>query len=78
LSTSDAPERTYTAEFASGFRAELTLSATFVQCSWFPEPPRVLRGKRRREFLTAYRAFRDASIADYARYSGLSIMVIDL
>lgn len=71
-------ERTYTAEFASGYRAELTVSRTHLQCVWTPKPPFELRGQRRRKLLAAYRAWRDESLTDFCQRTGLRGMVIDL
>jgi hypothetical protein len=71
-------ERNYTAEFACGARAALTLSLAGMRCEWTPGFPRTLTGQRRRKFLAAYRAWRDACAADFARQLGLKVTVIDL
>jgi len=71
-------ERTYSAEFASGFRAVLTLSPAFIQCEWSPGQPGVLRGQRRRRFLAAYRAWRNSCVDDFTKQTGITILVVDL
>ena len=68
---------TYTAEFASGSRAELTLSLGGMQCEWVPAVPR-LSGQRRRRFLAAYRTWRNECVEDFARRTGMSVAVIDV
>jgi hypothetical protein len=71
-------EHKYTAEFACGVRAALTLSLSGVRCEWTPEPPSHLKGQRRRKFLQAYRAWRNECVDDFARQNGLTVvMVID-
>jgi len=69
---------TYSAEFASGVRADLTISTSGIRCEWTPDMPRGLRGQRRDRFLASYRAWRDECIADYARRTGIEIAVVDL
>ncbi len=71
-------ERVYSAEFASGVRAELTLSLSNIRCEWKPDFPRHFSGQRRRKFIAAYRAWRDECVADFSKQTGACVMVIDL
>jgi hypothetical protein len=71
-------EFSYTAEFAIGARAKLTLSRTAAHIEWTRDIPRLLKGQRRRRFLATYRAWRDDCIADYTRRSGHQIEVFEL
>jgi hypothetical protein len=70
---------TYTAEFAGGARAELSVDHTGagVSCSWAHGPPFHLRGQARRRFLQAYRAWRNDSLQDYTRRTGVRILVLE-
>lgn len=67
----------YHAEFASGCRATITLSAAGMSCVWIPDVPR-LEGRKLRQFLASYRQWRNESIADFAQRTGLRIAVVDV
>jgi hypothetical protein len=71
-------EFTYTAEFASGARAKLTLSNTAARIDWTPDIPRSLKGQRRRRFLAAYRHWRNECVSDYARRSGGAVLIVEI
>jgi hypothetical protein len=66
-------ESTYSAEFHSGLRATLTVSLKGFRCEWSPDLPRSLKAADRDALLTAYRAWRDQCLSDFARAHGLSI-----
>lgn len=67
----------YHAEFASGARAELTLSSRGMTVEWSPALPK-LKGRKARRFVAAYQAWRNTCVADFARRAGIRIAVIDL
>jgi hypothetical protein len=71
-------EHTYSAEFASGFRAELTVSPTLFRVAWSPTLPTGMHGPRLRRFLATYRAWRDECIADFSKRTGITAAVLDL
>jgi hypothetical protein len=71
-------EYTYTAEFASGARAKLTLSTTSARIDWTPDIPRSLKGQRRQRFLAAYRHWRNECVSDYARRSGDGVLIVEI
>jgi hypothetical protein len=68
----------YHCEFVAGVRAKLTVTAASVGIEWDPRPPHTLRGQARRRFLASYRAWRDASIADFAKKSGVEVAVLEV
>ena len=68
---------TYSAEFASGARAKLTLSASGMNCEWSPGVPR-LKGRKWRQFLATYQAWRNTCVEDFSRRSGIRVAVVDL
>lgn len=69
---------TYSAEFANGHRATLTLDLTSVDITWSPDLPRHLKGEARKRFLTSYRIWRNDCLADYSARTGLCIAVMEL
>jgi hypothetical protein len=69
---------TYSAEFANGNRATLTLSSTGANISWTPDLPRHLKGEARQRFLSAYRTWRNDCIADWSKRTGLETRVLEL
>ena len=69
---------TYSAEFANGHRATLTLDLAGANISWIPGLPRHLKGEARQQFLSAYRTWRDDCIADWSKRTGLEIRVLEL
>lgn len=69
--------QTYSAEFTNGTRATMTIGMTGIVIGWNPGPPR-LRGKKLKNFLAAYREWRDTSLADYSQRTGKRIAVVEL
>ena len=67
----------YQAEFASGYRADLTVSKGGISISWTPDVPR-LKGEALQRFLAAYRTWRDESLADFGRRSGIKVSVAEI
>jgi hypothetical protein len=67
----------YSAEFACGSRAHLTLGQRGMSVEWTPDVPR-LKGKKLRRFIATYQQWRNECVADFARRSGITIAVIDL
>jgi hypothetical protein len=71
-------ERTYSAEFASGLRATLTVGNMSAQCEWSPYPPRFLRRAKRERLLQAYRVWRDECLTQYGKEHGLTLRVMHI
>jgi hypothetical protein len=70
-------EYRYSAEFANGARAAMTLSVAGMDVEWTPRVPK-LKGKKWRQFVLAYQTWRNDCIEDFARRSGLRVAVVDL
>jgi hypothetical protein len=69
--------QTYTAEFAAGSRAKLTVCEAGIDVEWIPAVPQ-LEGESWRRFVAAYRTWRNESLKDYANRTGITIAVVDL
>lgn len=67
---------TFRAEFASGFRAMLTLTVTGMQCEWSPRVPRGLPAAERDAMITAYRHWRDECAQEFARVHDLMLHTV--
>lgn len=65
-------EKTYSAEFAGGFTATMTVGPGGVKVEWSPRAPRLV-GKR----LESYRVWRNDCLADYSRLIGGSVLVVE-
>jgi len=70
-------ELKYQAEFASGVRADLTLSMGGMNVEWTPDIPK-LTGEEWRRFVASYQDWRNSCVADFAKRSGMTIAVVDL
>jgi hypothetical protein len=70
-------EYKYSAEFACGSRAQLTMSLSGMDVEWMPHVPR-LKGKKWRKFVAAYQHWRNECVADFAQRAGITIAVVDL
>lgn len=68
-------ERTYTAEFASGVRAKLSITSRGVNCEWDPDLPRTLPVPERERFLQSYRTWRDDCLTRYAAEHGMVLRI---
>ena len=68
----------YSAEFANGHRATMTLDSTGANISWAPGLPRHLKGEARQRFLSAYRIWRNVCLADYSMRTGLRVAVVEV
>jgi hypothetical protein len=68
----------YSAEFANGHRATLTLDSTGANISWTPGLPRHLKSEARQRFLSAYRTWRNDCLADWSKRTGLEVIVLEL
>ena len=66
-------EKTYSAEFAGGFTATLTIGPGGMLVEWAPHTPK-LTGAR----LDSYRVWRNECLADYSRSIGGGVVVIEL
>lgn len=65
-------EKTYSAEFAGGFTATMTVGHGGMDIEWSPRVPK-LAGKR----LESYRVWRNECLADYSRLIGGSVVVVE-
>ena len=66
---------TFSAEFASGVRATLTVSVRAVQCEWDPDLPRQLNIRERKALIESYRVWRDECLEEFATANNLEIQV---
>lgn len=71
MSAKSSPQMTFSAEFAAGFRAMLTLSMSGMQCEWTPNLPRGLRPAEREAMIATYRCWRDECAQEFARVHDL-------
>jgi hypothetical protein len=67
----------YSAEFAAGHRATLTVRDTAISINWTPDVPN-FSGQRLHKFLEAYRMWRNDCLADFAKRAGVRVAVIEL
>lgn len=69
--------RTFTAEFAGGLHATLTLSLGGMRCEWSPDiPKRVLPKDKRAACAASYRIWRDECAEQFAAEHGLELLCI--
>lgn len=65
-------EKTYSAEFAGGFTATMTVGPGGMCVEWSPRVPRFDDKQR-----DAYRNWRNECLADYSRLIGGSVVVVE-